>query len=141
MRASFRKLKEIYPEAEIAEKIESVRGLEYVRKEWQKDGKQPSRLMAARGDLYLELPWPHLITGAAEDIVRKDNDAIAASRIFDSMVESPVPSCADIGDTENLLRMGYRTFMFGDHICLERDSIISGLNVLYRMCKEYEKRV
>jgi pyruvate kinase len=125
-------LKSLHPDAIVASKIESMRGLDYV-KSWDGHG----RLMAARGDLYLEVPRPHLIASAVASIVEKDPDAIAASRILDSLALSSEPSCADIGDLDSLVRMGYRTFMFGDHICLERDSIISGLNLLQEMAKDH----
>jgi pyruvate kinase len=128
-------LRELDPKAGVISKIESRSGLEYTR-----GPRKESRLMAARGDLYLEVAKPHLISGALDDIIRADPRAIVASRIFDSMVESPMPSCADIGDVENLMRTGYRTFMFGDEICQQRDSVISGLNLLEAMAKEYVRR-
>ncbi|HJX05473.1 MAG TPA: pyruvate kinase [Candidatus Nanoarchaeia archaeon] len=121
--------------ARVIAKIESTRGLEYVNHEW----KNEARLMAARGDLFIEVGKPHQIVKALEDIISKDEHAIAASRIFPSFAESLSPSCSDIGDTDNLLRMGYRTFMFGDDICMHRDSIISGLNLLSAMAEKYEK--
>lgn len=116
-------------------KIESTRGLEYVAKQW--DGK--SRLMAARGDLYVELRLPHHVIDAVEVIVGKDKDAIVASRIFNSLSHCLEPSCADIGDVDNLMRMGYKTFMLGDDICQERKSVISGLNLLMAMAERYDK--
>lgn len=68
-----------------------------------------------------------------EKIVQKDPNAIVASRLFDSLARSLEPSCADIGDVDNLMRMGYQTFMFGDHVCMNRNSIISALNLLKAM--------
>jgi pyruvate kinase len=122
-------------QAKVIAKIESQKGLDYVQLKWA--GKP--RLMAARGDLFMELKMPHYITQAVEAIVRKDPDAIAASRIFESLAQSLEPSCSDIGDADNLLRMGYKTLMFGDEICMRRDSIISGLNLLDAMAQRYEK--
>ncbi|MFH1182291.1 MAG: pyruvate kinase [Candidatus Woesearchaeota archaeon] len=122
-------------QANLIAKIESQKGIEYVQTGW--NGK--SRLMAARGDLFVELKMPHHITQAVEAIVRKDPNAIVASRIFDSLAQSLEPSCADIGDADNLLRMGYRAFMFGDEICMERNQIMSGLNLLRAMAQRYEK--
>ena len=125
--------KKQYPEAVIAAKIESRKGMQYVAKEWNKE----ARLMAARGDLYVELRMPHYIIEAVETIVKKDPDAIAASRIFNSLTYNLEPSCEDIGDVDNLLRIGYKTFMFGDDICMKRDSIISGLNLFAAMAEKY----
>jgi len=124
-------------DAEIIEKIESINGLRYVHKEWQNNGR--ARLMAARGDLYMELQWPHKIAEAVEDILGKDQNAIVASRILSSLADSPEPSCSDVGDVDNLLRMGYKTFMFGDEVCLKRDTVISALNVFEHMARRYEK--
>ena len=127
--------KELYPEAAVAAKIESRKGMHYVVNEYDKE----ARLMAARGDLYVELRMPHHIIEAVETIVEKDPDAIAASRIFASLSYGLEPSCEDIGDVDNLLRMGYKTFMLGDDICMQRDSIISGLNLFAAMAEKYEK--
>lgn len=131
-----RALKDLYPEAEVIAKIESQKGLDYVSEEWEGG----SRLMAARGDLYLQVERPHNITGALEDILAKDSDAIVASRIFSSLVQGAEPSCADIGDVDGLLRMGYRTFMLGDEVCLQRDSVIGALNLLAAMAERHDGR-
>lgn len=122
------------PDASIVAKIESQRGLYYVANTWNKE---TARLMAARGDLYVEIERPHLINRAVEQIVKKDPEAIVGSRIFSSLAFQPEPSCADIGDAENLIRMGYKTFMFGDEMCLQRSSLIGGLNLLMAMIEHY----
>lgn len=120
--------------ARIIAKIESKKGMDYVKNAY--DGS--FRLMAARGDLYIELDKPHEISEAVETIIRRNPAAVAASRIFTSLSRSLEPSCADIGDVDNLMRMGYRSIMFGDDICMRRESIISGLNLLYAMKERYE---
>lgn len=132
-RKDVEKFKKIYPQATVVAKIESQKGLRYVRNEW----KGEARLMAARGDLYMEVGKPHDIIRASEDIVCKDAKAIAASRIFESLAHSLEPSCSDIGDADNLLRMGYRTLMFGDEVCMRRESIISALNLLSAIADRY----
>ena len=124
------------PEAEVVAKIESVKGMDFVRNKY--DGK--TRLMAARGDLFVELKMPHDIITAVEDIVSTDANAIVASRLFSSLSRGLEPSCEDIGDADNLLRMGYKTFMFGDDICMERDSITSGLNLFNTMAERYRRK-
>ncbi|MBS3146411.1 hypothetical protein J4471_01825 [Candidatus Woesearchaeota archaeon] len=124
-------LRTIYPDSRIVAKIESQKGIKYVDNEYKKE----VRLMAARGDLFMEVRMPHQIISAIENIIKKDKNAIVASRIFDSLAYNLEPSCSDIGDVDNLIRMGYKTFMFGDEICMERNSIISGLNLLeYMIC-------
>jgi pyruvate kinase len=128
-------LGEYIPGANIVAKIESQKGMQYVQNEWNSS----SRLMAARGDLYVELKLPHEVIDAVETIVRKDPQAIVASRIFNSLSASLEPSCADIGDVDNLMRMDYKTLMLGDDICMNRNSVVSGLNLLAAMREKYEK--
>ena len=122
-----------YTDANIIAKIESKKGMNYVINEFQNE----ATLMIARGDLYVELDKPHHIIRASERILEKDNNAIAASRIFSSLSESYEPSCADIGDTDNLLRMGYRKLMIGDDICMKRESAVSALNLFEAMTYKY----
>jgi len=124
------------PKAEPIYKIESPRGLQYVKKNFSGKG----RLMAGRGDLYVELPKPHQIIEAMETIVQKDANAIAASRILTSFSKSYMPSCQDISDVDSLMRMGYRTLMLGDDVCMKRESVLSALNLLDGMAENYWKR-
>ena len=126
----------LVPNAQIVAKIESRKGLNYVCT----DAKKEARLMAARGDLYIELKKPHHIINAMETIIAKDPDAIAASRIFSSLTYSLEPSCADIGDVDSLIRIGYKTLMLGDEICQRRESVLSALNLLYEMNQQYKTK-
>ena len=119
-------IKRILPNAEVVLKIETQRGLDFAKKHGSKHG----RLMAARGDLYVEVLRPHKIINAVKTIIHADKDAIVASRIFDSLAWQPVPVSADIGDAAFLLEIGYCTFMLGDQVCLKRDSVIEALNLL-----------
>lgn len=124
--ADLEELRRLLPAARVVAKIESQRGLAYV-------AGHPAcevRLMAARGDLFIELPRPHQIVAALRAILRCDADAIVASRLFSSLSTSLEPSCEDIGDVAHLLTLGYRTFLFGDDICQQRESILSALNLL-----------
>lgn len=123
-------------DADIIAKIESQKGLDYVRRNYKGD----FRLMAARGDLFMELHWPHTIIDALELIVVKDQMAIAASRIFDSLATFAEPSCADIGDFDNLIRMGYKRTMLGDELCLRRESVMAALNLFRAMTKYHEDK-
>jgi pyruvate kinase len=116
----------LLPEAEVMLKIESRRGLAFVRRE----GARRGRLVAARGDLFVEVERPHQILGAERAIVAADPDAVAASRLCESLVEHPVPSCADISDIALLISLGYRTFLLGDALCLRRETVLEALNLL-----------
>ncbi len=117
-------------------KIESQHGMYFVNKHYNSQ----VRLMAACGDLYVEVDRPHKILGAVEDIIAKDRQAIMASRIFPSLVESPVPAFQDILAVGYAIGIGYETFMFGDEICMRKESILGGLNLLQHIARDYEAR-
>lgn len=125
-------VKAVLPNAELVLKIESQRGLTFVRQHKASQG----RLMAARGDLYVEVARPHHIIRAAREVAQADPNAIVASRILESLANHPVPSCADMSDVAFLLSAGYRTFMLGDTICQRRHSVIEALNVLQSFANE-----
>lgn len=126
---------EALPGAEIVLKIESERGVDFVRKRASSNWR-PSRLMAARGDLYVEVVRPHRVVGALLQIIAADPGAIVASRLFPSLARAEVPESPDIGDAAFLMQIGYRTFMLGDEVCLRRDSVISALNLLEAVAGE-----
>ncbi|MBS3122708.1 hypothetical protein J4434_07545 [Candidatus Woesearchaeota archaeon] len=124
-------------EAKTVAKIESQKGMNYVKQVCGENKGVKPRLMAARGDLYVELSKPHEIIDAVETILKKDKDAIVASRLFNSFSHSLEPTCSDISDVDNLLRMGYKTFMLGDDICMRRESLLSALNLFSAMAERY----
>jgi hypothetical protein len=78
----FREL--VGPDALVMLKIENKRGLDFVVNGFKK--MDNLILVAARGDLYIELEWPHHILKALELIIAKDPDACVGSRIFLSVV-------------------------------------------------------
>lgn len=124
--ADVEEVKNLLPNAEVVCKIETQKGLDFARREKSEHG----QLMAARGDLYVEVLQPHKIIPALKDIIQADPNAIVASRILDSLAWTPVPVSADISDIAFLLEVGYRAFMLGDQVCMKRDSAIEALNVL-----------
>lgn len=119
-------VRELLPGAEILLKIETQRGLAYARTHKAGQG----HLMAARGDLYVEVVRPHRVVTALRDILQADPGAVVASRLFNSLAYGPVPDSADIGDAAFLLSLGYKTFLLGDDICFRRDSALAALNLL-----------
>jgi pyruvate kinase len=127
-------VRRLLPDAEIWLKIETQRGLDYARKH----GALQGRLVAGRGDLYVEVLRPHRIIGALRDIITADPEAVVASRIFDSLAHHPVPASADIGDVAFLLSLGYRTFLLGDAVCLQRDSVLEALNLLEAVVEQFQ---
>lgn len=125
-------VKHILPDAEVMLKIETRRGLDYARQHQNTQG----RLIAARGDLYVEVLRPHLMVSALQDVITADPGAVVASRILESLAYHPVPASADIGDVLSLLMMGYQTFMLGDAVCLKRESVLEALNLLQAIAEQ-----
>ena len=119
------------PEARLVAKLESPAGLELAAR------RPPgTRLMAARGDLYLELARPHQVLGAVRRILAADPEAIVASRLLDGLAWEPEPRCAEIGDLAWLLAVGCRTLLLGDEVCLRRESVLAALNLIEAVAAE-----
>jgi pyruvate kinase len=131
--ADVEEIRHLLPGAEVMLKIETQRGLYFA----QEHGDTLGRLVAGRGDLYVEVLRPHRIVGALRDIILADPRAVVASRICDSLAHHPVPASADIGDLAFLLYLGYRTFMLGDAVCLQRDSVLEALNLLEAVAEQF----
>ncbi len=125
------------PKARAVAKIESRSGLEYVKSSSKNCA---LRLMAACGDLYIELERPHMISEALESIVAVDKDAILASRLLPSLAKGTEPAFCDILAVEYALKIGYRTFMLGDDICMKRESVMGALNLLDAIARAFERR-
>lgn len=119
-------VRRLLPGAEVVLKIESRRGLLYAARH----GAAHGHLMAARGDLYVEVARPHHLPQALRAVIAADPGALVGSRLFESLALSPVPSCADLCDAAFLLELGYRTFLLGDALCLRRDPVVEALNLL-----------
>jgi pyruvate kinase len=128
-----REVSRLLPGAQVMLKIETEKGLTFARTH----GASHGQLMAARGDLYVEVLRPHRIVSALRTIVEADPDAVVASRILESLAHTPIPDSADIGDVAFLLSLGYHTFMLGDAVCLRRDSVIEALNLLQAVAGEF----
>jgi pyruvate kinase len=131
--SDIKEVQRLLPGAEVVCKIETVQGLNYARAH----GAAYGRLMAARGDLYVEVLRPHHVVGALRTVVTADPQAMVASRLFDSLAAHPVPTSADIGDVAFLISLGYRTFLLGDVVCLQRDTVIEALNLLQAIAGEF----
>jgi pyruvate kinase len=125
-------VKALLPDAEVVLKVESRRGLALAAQH----GARLGRLMAARGDLYIEVVEPHRIVGALRGVIQADPEAIVGSRLFPSLARHPVPEASDVTDAAFLMELGYRTFLLGDEVCLRRDSVIAALNLLAAVAGE-----
>jgi pyruvate kinase len=108
-------------------KIENKMGLRYVEKEFVKT--RNICLVAARGDLYVEVDRPHEILAAVKLIIEKDPEAIVGSRILLSVVNNPVPSCADFHEMAWLVDIGYKHMMLCDELCLKEELLTRAVNV------------
>lgn len=133
-------------EAQIIGKIESPAGMEFVSRVFPKYTNILSRfrdrihLMAARGDLYIQLPKPHEIIGACKQIIKADSRAIMASRIFESLADpDAMPKSQDFSDVYCAMQMGYRRFMLGDDVCRNKDSVIAAIRIFDLLSEEHNK--
>jgi len=107
-------------------KIESQKGLDYVAEKFMK---RPNLvLVLARGDLYVELLHPHQILNATKLLIEKDPEACLGSRLLLSVVQDPVPSCADWNELAWLYDIGYRRFMLCDELCLKEELLSTAVN-------------
>lgn len=113
--------------AQVRAKIESKWGLEYVAEHFRKE--ENLSLVAARGDLYVEVDRPHEIMAAVKLIIEKDPEAIVGSRMLLSLVNQDVPRCADLSDLAWLYDIGYRHMLLCDELCLKEDLLAKAVNV------------
>jgi pyruvate kinase len=125
-------VRDLLPDAELLLKIETRRGLGFARAHRATLG----HLVAARGDLYVEVLEPHRLIGAVRTVLAADPDAVVASRLFPSLSRHPVPEAPDLGDAAFLMALGYRTFLLGDDVCLRRDSVLAALHLLAAVAGE-----
>lgn len=113
-------------DAEVWLKIESIPGMNFVSKFQKKDNLV---LVAARGDLFVELDKPHHMIPALREILEKDPEACVGSRLLLSVINSPVPSCSDLIELAWLHDIGYRRMMLCDELCLKENMLASAVAV------------
>jgi len=123
--------------AEIYLKIESKKGLEYVSTKFSKQDNLI--LVAARGDMYVEVDKPHDIVKALKLIIERDSEAIVGSRILLSIVDRPVPSCSDFCDLAYLYNIGYKNMMLCDELCLKEDLFPIAIDAFDQFRESYAK--
>ncbi len=129
--------REYVGDAKVVAKIENKKGLEFVRKKFKKQ--ENLSLMAARGDLYVEVDKPHQIPAALRLIVEKDPTAWVGSRILLSLVENVVPDCADFLELAWLYDVGYRKMMLCDGLCLKEEPLARAINAFDAFRQDYAK--
>lgn len=125
-------------DVELRLKIETPAGLHFVANEWKP--RKNVHLVAACGDMYVELERADHIFAALKLIIEKDPGAQLASRIFLSMADSPVPSRADFLELAWLYDIGYRKFMMCDHVCVKEELLEPAINAFQAFREEYVLR-
>ena len=123
-------------DAEVLLKIENEHGLTFVRNSFKKRPNQ--RLVAARGDLYVEISRPHKIMEALQLIINKDPEACVGSRLMLSVIHEPVPSCADFLEMAWLYDVGYRSMLLCDELCLKEDLLATAINACSSFGAHYQ---
>lgn len=113
-------------DAEVWLKIENLQGMKFVS-EFKKEDNLV--LVAARGDLFVELDLPHHMINALKCIIQKDPEACVGSRILLSIINDPVPSCADLLEIAWLHDIGYNKMMLCDELCLKENLLATAVNV------------
>lgn len=130
-------------DAEIYLKIEDKKGLDFVTRKFKKQDN--IRLVAACGDLYVEVDRPHEILAALKLIIEKDPEACAGSRILLSIIKkegteitcNPVPSFSDFCQVAWLKDIGYKTLMLCDELCLHENLLSTAVAVFEQFRKDY----
>ncbi len=113
-------------DAEVMLKVENKKGLRFVFEQFKKVS--GISLVAARGDLYVELDRPHEILPALRLIIEKDPEACVGSRMLLSVIDEPVPSCADFVELAWLYDIGYRRMLLCDELCLKEELLATAIN-------------
>lgn len=121
--------------AELILKVENQAALDYVVKEYRP--MPNTNLMAARGDLFVEVNQPHEILAALKLIIEKAKDAFVGSRMLLSLVKSNVPSCADLCELAWLYDIGYRNFLLCDELCLKEPMLGAAISVFEAFKDDY----
>lgn len=121
--------------SEIIAKIESQKGLEYVANGFKKEPNLS--LMAARGDLYIEIEKPHHVMEALKLIASKDPEASVGSRILLTLTENKVPECSDLLELSWLYDIGYRKMMLCDGLCLKEGPLARAVNTFDAFRQSY----
>ncbi|MEQ8223629.1 MAG: pyruvate kinase [Candidatus Eremiobacterota bacterium] len=119
-------LKNIYPGSVIMSKIENKKGMHNL----EEISEISDFIMAARGDLYTEIDYPHEISDVLKKIRETGKDkSVVGSRLLASLLKHSMPSCPDMMDLQFLKDMGYNKFLIGDDICFKRDILMRAIKI------------
>ncbi len=127
------------PQCRIVAKIESLKGLRFV-KEVFPFFKDRINLLAARDDLFINIGDNKLsIMQALRDLIAADPETILASRLLTSLQSSVSVSLSDLSDLELMYSYGYRNFMLSDGLCFKREPLLMALDILGQFILEKNK--
>jgi hypothetical protein len=127
------RLIELVPNANIIAKIESRKGLDFVRNFYSNVKYKPT-LMAARDDLFINIGEDKTdIFPALKMILQKDPYAIVASRLFTSLEDNTEISLSDLSDFELMKSMGFNACLLSDGLCSGEKSFLNAMSVLKQL--------
>ena len=122
------------PQANVICKIESKRGLDFVRRGFKACKKRYGnrvRLMVARDDLYINMGESKIeILKALRAIITADKNAVVASRLLTSMEKEGKVSLADISDWQYMRLLGFNSFLLSDGLCFRETAARRALSFL-----------
>jgi pyruvate kinase len=115
-----------HPAPELVLKIESPAGINFLSQFVKTELCFPfPQLMAARDDLFITIGEDKApILKYLREILKRDTDAIVASRLFTGIEHDGVLALSDITDIEFMKDLGYKHFMLSDEICNSRDRFL-----------------
>lgn len=118
--------------AEICGKIESIQGLNFINKPFYlNNGASSIRLLAARDDLFTNIGANKKdMFEALKLIIKRNPDAIVASKILTSLYQHKELSFTDLSDIYLMQEMGYKSFMLGDELSFNTDAFNQAVSIL-----------